>query len=427
MHRIAPWIVGAAGLALAGSTWAEPTDGWRDLGGELRVAHNHRSANPNGPLAQAQALAPDLVASPASSSQVEAELRGRWRFISADVVFGHERPEGGPGDSHARFNELHASADLGAWQLSAGKKTVSWDVGYAFRPNDVVQQEQRRSLLDTPLEGRPLLQAEYFEAERATSLVWVQPQHLNRNTADQRGVNESTLALRHYERQGALDAYAFARLGQHTGTSVGAALAWVATESLELHASGRWMRRFDGWQRQTNPAPLASANPWTLDTHGHASQLLLGGQWTGEQRQSLLLEVWRDTTAPSAAQWRAWQADNASLNQLNQRPGVPAAAVAGNLAWQTSPLGDSGTLGPMSLQRNNVFARVAWQPEGWQYSLDVLWHPADDGFIATAGLQWQGHLWRWDMVWRRYGGPSHAVLAQLPQKNTLALMLNRSF
>lgn len=427
MHRIAPWIVGAAGLALAGSIWAEPTDGWRDLGGELRGLHSHPSVNPNGPLAQAQALAPDRFAGPVSSTQVETELRGRWRFISADAVFGHEHPEGGPSDSHARFNELHASADLGAWQLSAGKKTVSWDVGYAFRPNDVVQQEQRRSLLDTPLEGRPLLQAEYFEAERATSLVWVQPQHLNRDTADQRGVNESALALRHYERQGALDAYAFARLGQHTGTSVGAALAWVATESLELHASGRWMQRFDGWQRPASAAPLASANPWAIGTHGHAGQLLIGGQWTGEQRQSVLLEVWRDTTAPRAAQWRAWQADNVGLNQLGQRPGVPAAAVAGNLAWQTSPLGDGGTLGPMSLQRNNVFARVAWQPEGWQYSLDVLWHPADDGFIATAGLQWQGHLWRWDMAWRWYGGPSHAVLAQLPQKNTLALMLNRSF
>ena len=82
MHRIAPWIIGAAGLALAGGTWAEPADGWRDLGGELRGLHSHRSANPNGPLAQAQALAPDLVASPASSSQVEAELRGRWRFIT---------------------------------------------------------------------------------------------------------------------------------------------------------------------------------------------------------------------------------------------------------------------------------------------------------------------------------------------------------
>jgi hypothetical protein len=204
-------------------------------------------------------------------------------------------------------------------------------------------------------------------------------------------------------------------------------LAWVATESLELHASGRWMQRFDGWRRQASATPLASANPWAIGTHGHASQLLIGGQWTGEQRQSVLLEVWRDTTAPSAAQWRAWQADNASLNQLGQRPGVPAAAVAGNLAWQTSPLGDGGTLGPMSLQRNNVFARVAWQPDDWQFSIDALWHPADDGLLCTAAMTWQGHAWRWNLAWRRSVGATASMLSQLPVHTQVAAMITRSF
>ena len=427
MHRIAQWIVGAAALVLAGSAWAESGDGWRDGGGELRGLHSHRSANPNGPLAQAQALAPDRFAGPVSSSQVEAELRGRWRFISANVLLGHERPEGGPGDSHARFNELHASADLGAWQLSAGKKTVSWDVGYAFRPNDAVQQEQRRSLLSTTLEGRPLLQAEYFEAERATSVVWVQPQHLNLADAQQRGVQESALALRHYERWGALDAHGFARLGHHTGGSVGAAWAWVPTESLEVHASGRWLQRFDGWQRDASPTTWSAPNPWHIATQGPAGQWLLGAQWTGEQRQSLLLEVWRDTTAPSAAQWRDWQADHAQLNQLGQRPGLPAAAVAGQLAWQTSPLGDGGTLGPQNLHRNNVFARLAWQPEGWLWSVDALWHPADGGVMLTAAAQWQGDAWRVDVAWRRNAGPADALVRQLPVRSQGVVMVTRVF
>ncbi len=426
-----------AGLAQAQTSGQTPASAWADVGGELRLTHTAPQANPLGPLAQAHALLPSVGAPPAATDLAEAELRGRWRFLSANVLLNHERPKGdssGPGHSQARFNELHASADLGAWQLSAGKKVVSWDVGYGFRPNDVVQQEVRRSLLTNTLEGRPLLQAEYFGAQSATSLVWVQPQHANQTDAQQRGAEESALAARFYQRHGALDAYGFARLGQHTGASLGAAAAWVASDELELHASLRWMQRFDGWQwaagssgaspNTTSPSStaLASANPWQLATQQRASQALLGGQWTGAQQQSLMLEAWHDATAPSAAQWRQWQARNAGLVEL---AGPPPAAVAGNLAWQASPLG--GVAGSSNLQRNNVYARLAWQPEPWQLTLDALWHPADDGFMASAGLQWQGDAWKLSAAWRHYGGPRSALVRQLPSRQLGVLALSRAF
>jgi len=409
----------------------KPASAWADVGGELRLTHTAPQANPLGPLAQAHALLPSVGAPPATTDLAEAELRGRWRFLSANVLLNHERPKGdssGSGHSQARFNELHASADLGAWQLSAGKKVVSWDVGYGFRPNDVVQQEVRRSLLSNTLEGRPLLQAEYFGAQSATSVVWVQPQHANQTDAQQRGAEESALAARFYQRHGALDAYGFARLGQHTGASLGAAAAWVASDELELHASLRWMQRFDGWQwaaagnASPSSAALASANPWQLATQQRASQALLGGQWTGAQQQSLMLEAWHDGSAPSAAQWRQWQARNAGLAEL---AGPPPAAVAGNLAWQASPLG--GVAGSSNLQRNNVYARLAWQPEPWQLTLDALWHPADDGLISSAGLQWQGDAWKLSAAWRHYGGPRSALVRQLPSRQLGVVALSRAF
>ncbi|MBP6251327.1 MAG: hypothetical protein KA387_01160 [Rubrivivax sp.] len=66
--------------------------------------------------------------------------------------------------------------EAGAWAFSAGKKVLGWGVGYARRPNDVVQQEvRRRSLSGTSPQGRPLLQAEYFDADSAYSLVRVNP------------------------------------------------------------------------------------------------------------------------------------------------------------------------------------------------------------------------------------------------------------
>src|SRR5205823_466532 len=134
-------------------------------GGELRVRWDARSANGSrGPLAAANALVPGIAPPAPSAAVAEAELRGRWRFVSANLLLSGAHDDGGATHSNARFNELYASGDFGAWQASAGKKIVGWDVGYGFRPNDFVQQEERRTLLTLTQEGRPLVQVEHFAA-----------------------------------------------------------------------------------------------------------------------------------------------------------------------------------------------------------------------------------------------------------------------
>lgn len=400
------------------------------LNGELQLQATQRQASPRSPLALANGVQVGTAATPPSSTVAGAELKGRWQQVSANVWLQHERPEGGPGGSLARFNELQASADLGAWQFSAGRKIVSWDVGYGFRPNDLVQQEQRRTLLSSTPPGRPLLQAEWFNAEQSASLVWVNPR---REQADrpQLGGDEQALAARLYSRVGALDAYAFARAGHDTGGSLGSALSWVAGDALELHASARWMARHTGWQFGNGSADAASpsllpGNPWTRVRQGAASQGLLGAQWTVSPPWGLMVEVWHDGTAPTKRQWRAWSARNAGLAGL--QPHLPAAArpaLAGNLAWQTD-LFDTGTTGG-SLRQENAFVRLSWQPEGWLCTLDALYHPADRGRIVTAAVQWQGDRWRLNAAWRQAGGPADSVLVQLPTRRSLVLAATRAF
>jgi len=394
--------------------------------GEARALLNLRGANPQGPLADAIALQPGLASAPADSAQADLDLRGQWRGLLADLWLAHERPtDGGPGHSSARFNELHLSGEWGGWQWSAGKKVVSWDVGYGFRPNDVVQQETRRTLLASTPEGRPLLQLERFDADSALSLVAVQPQRLHAADDEQRFEREAAWAARGYQRLGALDAYVFARGGQHTGLSAGGALAWVATDSLELHASARLLQRHDAWQLDATAGQTPQAStPWQATTAGACKQWLVGAQWTGAAQQSLMVEAWHDGTAPSPAQWRDWTARNAALRTLGLRAGQPAAvrtAAAGNLAWQTTPLGSA------SLQRDNLFVRLAWQPDPWQFTLDGLVQPADHGHSFSAGLQWQGDRWRLNAAWRVQGGPSAAVLAQLPTRRTGLLAATLAF
>ncbi|MBX3620828.1 MAG: hypothetical protein KF891_12715 [Rhizobacter sp.] len=379
--------------------------------GQLRLRWDDRHAADTGPLAEAARLAPELIAQPTSAAALEGELRGRWQFVNAAVALREERPRHGAWHGSATVDELYASGEALGWQWSAGRKVVAWDVGYGFRPNDVVQQEQRRTLLPAPLQGRAVVQAEHFDARTAWSLVWVNPQRATDGQADTAyGAGEQALALRAYTQAGAADWHGFARYGQHTGASLGAAVSWVASDSVEVHASARAAERADVFTLDGNAPLLASTNPYRWQTRNKAAQALLGAGWTGETKLSLMAEWWYDSTAPSNGQWVAWLDRNHALQQawFPGGPDVLRLAVAGNLTWQTQAFNGQ------SLRRNNVFLRAAWDHEGWQPSLDVLLMPADRGRVVTAALGWQGDRVRVDVGWRMNAGPAQAVVMQLP-------------
>jgi hypothetical protein len=415
-------LVPLLALTLALSSHAQAT--WN---GELRAHVEQPQANARGPLGEAQRLQPGIAAPQRDALVLEAGLRGQTRHFSADVYLRQQRFEGGAHEQDARVNELYASDDAPAALLgegaawSAGKKVVSWDVGYGFRPNDVVAQEPRRPLLPVRPEGRPLLQIESFGTDSAWTLVWTNPQQLHARVEDSRHGAESALALRAYRRAGAVDGYGFLRLGAHTRGSAGAAVAWVASEAVELHASARWMHRHDGFTFNPAGGALAPPNPWREATLGAASQWLLGATWASAEQLSLLAELWHDGSAPPDAAWDAWGARNAALSALAASPALRPAA-AGNLAWQATPWSRA-----TSLRRDNALLRLTWQHAGWEPVLELLLTPRDRGRSLTAALAWQGDRWRLEGGFRRYGGPDAAVLAQLPVRQTGYLAATLAF
>lgn len=398
MRRCSVALVLAACVASADA--AGPFDN-AEFGAELRAQWQGQQASEQGPLAAAAALQPGGFALPRGVATLAAELRGRVGPLAGIVTLEQQKPEGGPAQSEARLNELHLSGGIGAWQFSAGKKILGWDVGHGFRPNDLVQQEQRRALLPTTLEGRPLLLAEHFDADTAWSFVVVNPTE----AAQTRGADEPALVARVYRHDGALDAYGYARHGAHTGASLGASFAWVASDALELHGSLRGLERADTLVLTADGETLVRSAPWLATTTGPALQALVGASWTNADQLSLLAEAWWDGTARSDDQWDAWTARNRGLAALP----APPAAVAGNLAWQASAF-DGGH----NLRRANLFGRIAWTHGAWQPALDLLLTPADRGRALTASLTWQGDRVRVDAGARFYGGPGAAVLAQLP-------------
>lgn len=325
-------------LCLAALLVAAPAFAQADAGGQFRVRADDETTGAGG--------------------SAELELRGLWRFVTAAATLEHDWREHAGDTDRSRVNELYASGDAFGWSFSAGRRIVAWDVGYGFRPNDVVQQERRRTLLPVLAEGKAVVMAEWFGAEDAWSLVAVDPISSSK---------EHAFAARAYRRVGSADWHGFARQGEDTGPSLGAAVSWVATDTLEMHASARYAHQ--------------------VGAQVHVPQALVGFSWTGENKLGVLGEAWYDGAAPSDAQW----ADRRQLRGLFS---------------QADSL--------QNLRRRSVFVRLSWQHEGFEPSLDHLWLPSDRSHVTTVALGWKGDRLRLDAGVRRLGGPAGSVMALNP-------------
>jgi len=388
--------------------------------GQIRSLWEHASVNGNGPAAAANALQNGIIQTVSNTEMLEAEYHLSGNGMTAIATLHAHTPAGGSGNLSGWLNDLYQDANLADWQVSAGKKIVSWDVGFGFRPNDMVQQEQRRALINNTLIGRPLVMAEWFGADQALSVVWVNPgRHIDATNAD--SIQEQALAMRTYWRNGSLDWYGFARYGEQNGGSLGTAAAWVATDSTELHGSLRYLSRCANLTASRSGV-LATSSPWQVSEKSNLLQALAGFTYTTADQHSWLIEYWYDGNAPDKAAWQNWNQRNVQLTQFaSQHPALQAPAAA-NLAWQ-----NNGFSVPNNLRQKNLYLRWSQQAATWQPAIDLLWTPEDHGYVSTWSMGWQGDRWHIDAGLRFYGGPATAIYAQLPTRRTAYLMTTWSF
>lgn len=407
----------AALLCTPACVMAEDTD----FSGQIRGLVNSYSSNSASQMAIANQLVPGLSSKNTQLGVIETELRASGKGVNAVATLQGQMNDGGRTQATAWLNELYGSLGDGAWQFSAGKKTIAWDVGYGFRPNDVIAQEKRRSLISTTVIGKPLASLDYFNANTSLTAVWVNPGH----AATTDIADEQALAARVYHHAGGVDLHGFGRYGQKSGGSLGAAASWVATDEMEIHGSVRFMQKNTGLRINADPSLptlLLRTSPWQNNTQTHVVQAMLGANYTTESQHSFFLEAWWDGTALSDREWQGWNRRNLALQgSINSLPQMQQ-VIGYNLAWQNQALSASG-----NIRRKNVFARWSWQKNDWQPSLDILWTPEDNGRIITAALGWQGDRISINGGLRIYGGPGKAILAQLPDSKTAYISATWAF
>ncbi|HSN91468.1 MAG TPA: hypothetical protein VLS93_09585, partial [Anaeromyxobacteraceae bacterium] len=318
-----------------------------DLQLRLRAAPEGTWAQRGSPFAPAA----ELAGIGRERGRGEAELRVRGRSLTADLSARTTSLAGSRPASDGVVNELFAEAELAGQHFTLGKKVLPWDVGFGFRPLDVIQQEARRAFLPFALEGVPLVAWERFGERGATAVVWANPL---RGRAPRAREDESW-ALRHYQRLGGLDLHAVGRWSRRTLGEAGAAAAVVLGDAVELHGSALYQRRLErpGDARlDPGAAPIAAADPARVRVSQDAVAALVGLTLTPGRDLSFVAEGWIDPAAPTASEWKAMAALARSQRALLSGDTVPRPLVLANLAWGTRAFGGR------SLVRENVYLRA---------------------------------------------------------------------
>lgn len=409
----------AAALTFAAIRPATADDGAAEFGWTTRGVAEARELRRDSPFAAGLGL----TGFGRDRYRVEQELRGRIGPVSLLLTATESGQEGSRPDGRFLANEVYSDLEVVGQRISLGKKVLSGDVGYGFRPIDVLQRESRLQVMPPALEGIPMLSWDNFSPDGAWSVVVANPGHGRRGEPREDG----SLALKLYRRAGVLDLHGVLRHSARFGAELGAAASMVPDEALELHASVLAQRR---GERRVPLADSASVRDLLAPDGALASEsvawphkALLGGTWTAAGGLSILGELWWDGTAPAGADWQRLARQAARRAALLGVPGVPAVAVAGASAASTR-IFDQG-----NLARRGALARVAWSEPGggWSASADLLTSGEDGGWTLTSAVSWQGDRWRLDAGVRRYGGPADSAYRLLPERGVAFVGLSLAY
>jgi hypothetical protein len=344
--------------------------------------------------------------------RIEQELRGRAGPVSLLLTATESGQEGAKPAGRFVANEAYVDFSAGGERFSVGKKVLSADVGYAFRPIDVLQRESRLQMMPPQLEGIPSLSWDNFSTDGAWSLVIANPGHQWRGEAREDG----SVALKLYRRIATADFHGVLRSSNRYGLEAGAAASVVPSDALEIHASlmvqRRGERRVPLADSVSVASLLAADSALVTEAIDSPRKALLGGTWTTEGGFSVLGEFWWDGTAPTSSDWQRLRRQAAQRAALLGLLGVPAAAVAGATAASTRMF-DQG-----NFAQRGMLTRLAWSDPGGRVSAsaDLLKSLGDGGWTATAAFAWQGEKLRIDAGLRRYGGPADSAYRLLPER-----------
>ena len=345
--------------------------------------------------------------------RARADIELQWRSSGVNLVATGRASvrEGERAQYTGIANELYWDGEAFDQHITLGRKIMSWDVGFGFRPLDVLQRDDRRALFASTYEGVPVIAWERFNESSAWTVAYANP---GAGTGGSPRDDES-LAARYYHHVENIDFYVIGRVSKRLGLEAGMAATFVAKDSLELHGSVRYQRRLDRALNRDaeGQTALPGDAPFMLVTSHDRFTALAGATWTNANGLSVLGEWWYDPAAYSVSEWRNLFGLARRYEGLLQSAGAPPENIGAALAAGTQYLERPNLL------RQNLLLRISHQRETFQRSLDVLWTPEDGGIVATLSLAYGWNRQHVSAGLRAFGGASDAAYRALPEDTVL--------
>lgn len=339
-------------FALVG-TLAATAAGAAEIHGAIAVAPEFITENTASPYY----VGPPAVDTPRRSSRQDIELKLQEGGFNAQGILRQQVAEGHSPEYHGIANQFYYDGAIApglGW--TAGKKVMSWGVGFGFKPLDVIQRENRRSVNPPPLVGVPLAAVERFTETDAWTVAWTRPGQGIGESDDR----DSAVALHWYRLADGDDLHGVLRVSHRRRVEAGVGATRVVGDEWSIYGAalyqGRGPMRPDG----------------SFDKAG--VKAVAGLQWTGDSGASLIAEAWHDPDAP--------------------------------LATRTPP--------------ENFLLRLAWDDrDGFKPYIELLTTPRDGGRAYTLGASWEGNRNRFTLGLRQFGGSAGSAYAQAPIKRIL--------
>jgi len=350
-----------------------------------------------------------------------------WRHEGELLTFqwsgmGLHREEADP-VQRGVVNELFLDRSLGEVEVTLGKKMMTYGVGHAFRPLDVIQRERNLPLQPMILEGVPVAAVEYYSAAGAYSAIYVHRQDEDRQPY--RG-DASEYDLRAAFTYGPWDLRTLAHYADATGWSLGAGFATVSGESLSFYGSllhqqrHRLLRSTLLEGGQLYPAPDRAPMAWREE--GDALKGVAGLSWTWASGFTLIGELAYNGTARDGDDWRDLLRLAQAQRTLMEQPGMDPRPLAAALQAEGAALSQADFV------RQALFLRLSYDGDKLDPRLDLLHSPDAGGGFVTAHLDMEaGNRHKLALGVRHYFGGRETPFGAQPTENQVYLSWEWAF
>ncbi len=319
------------------------------------------------------------------------------------------------------LNEAYWDFSLADFELTLGKKRISWGVGYAFRPLDVLLQSERLSFVSPIEEGLPLLALEKYTDNGAWTLLCGNALSYHNQTFHR---SDNRCAARAYALIDDTELQFIAYADQATDFAIGAGFSMVRGDALELHGSLLYQARYSQLMSRLvgSTELLARQDPMGMREYADGYKLLLGMNYTWSSGVSLLLEAWHDDSGYSRQQWQALRDLTEAQKRLSDLASIPRQAIEGNIAASNQFFGQK------SLLEDNIFARLSYAGEKTSANIDVLYSVLDRGAVLTLDAKTEvSDHYEISYGVRMFGGGSQSAYQSMPIRYQLYLSWQGSF